>query len=118
MENTFTLQKRIEPTAPDDYKYHAWQSLKQEAGLQLYKLFEQHKNPVIIEIDEKIDQIPRGFQGIYGYYDNLRIDIRLTDVSSRYVQITNMKGIDAFYKVSWTQKVRWKLESLWKRVYS
>jgi len=114
---TFRMRKQVSFLEPDYYKHHAWEHLKHEVGFKLYSLLEQEKNPVVVEINERIISPPKmaAFEDwtIYNNYgDTLEVEVLLTPV--RYGNVEMIKESPIKWEIpivahKFTDRLHWFL---------
>lgn len=113
----YTMKEVLSPFAPEEQKQWAWKELKRRAGQGLYELLEKSINPTVVELIEHIEvcAIPQDTTNWMGMelHDELRIEVVLTPVISRYAEIHRNSDYDwykfpiGYYNWTFWNRLRW-----------
>ena len=114
----YLIQRQVPSEFPDDYKAHALEVARHEAGMRLYDLVYRVPNPVALEIDEEITK------GVYGYdyrqpMDEIRITVKLTKIQRQSMYFASTHGPDDYSiypPLSLWRKATYKIKDTWHKV--
>ena len=97
-DDLYNIRVLVPSDVPDDYKKHALEHARRQAGNNIYELLHKRRNPCVIKIDDEV----RAKQPSYGWErleDEIRITLSLTDVQYKDVTIATCHDFPSFSKI-------------------